>query len=99
MHGNGREGEATRSARQAGWLMVAAGLFTIANNYLPGAGHLDVAVLDVVGLAAIAIGLFAHTLPWGRWPGRATLLFAPIAFALIALADRFGGVSAFSYAP
>jgi diguanylate cyclase (GGDEF)-like protein/PAS domain S-box-containing protein len=98
MDGLGGNGEAAGRARQAGWLLVAAGLFTIANNYLPGAGHLDVAVLDLVGLAAVAIGLFAHLLPWRRWPGQVPLVFAPIAFALIALANRFGGVSPFSYA-
>ena len=93
-----RGGEASSQARQAAWLLMSAGLFTIANNYLPGSGHLDVAVLDLIGLGAVALGLFAHILPWHRWPGSATLVFAPIAFILIALANRFGGVSPFSYA-
>ncbi len=92
-----REREAAR-VRQAGWLFVAAGLFTIVNDYLPGSGHLDTRVLDAIGMAAIAIGLVARVLPWHRWPGEAALVFAPVAFALIAVANRFGGVSDFSYA-
>src|SRR5688572_15622236 len=66
-------------ARQAAWLFVAAGLFTIVNDYLPGSEHLDTRLLDAVGVAAIAIGLLARVLPWHRWPGQATLVFAPMA--------------------
>jgi diguanylate cyclase len=89
--------EAVPRARQAGWLMVAAGLVTVANNYLPGSEQLDVAVLNLVGVTAIALGLVARLLPWHRWPGAVTLVFAPVAFVLIAVANRFGGVSHFSY--
>jgi PAS domain S-box-containing protein len=89
---------ASARARQAGWLFVAAGLFTVVNDYLPGSEHLDAGLLDAIGVVAIAIGLLTRLLPWDRWPGRAALAFAPLAFALIAVANRFGGVSDFSYA-
>ncbi len=85
-------------ARKAGWLLVAAGAFTIVNNYLPGAGHLDVQVLNLIGGSAIVLGLLAHLLPWARWPAGAPLVFAPAAFVLIALGNQFGGVSSYSYA-
>jgi diguanylate cyclase len=93
-----RNAETSARARKAGWMLVAAGAFTIVNNYLPGAGHLDVEVLNLLGGAAIALGLLAHVLPWHRWPDAASLVFAPVAFVLIALGNRFGGVSDFSYA-
>jgi diguanylate cyclase len=90
--------QALARARKAGWLLAAAGVFTILNNYLPGAGHLDIGVLNLIGGAAIALGLLGRGLPWHRWPPQAPVVFAPAAFVLIALGNRFGGVSAFSYA-
>jgi hypothetical protein len=77
---------------------MAAGAFTIANNYLPGAGHLNIAVLNAIGLSAIAFAVVARLLPWRRWPPSAPILLAPIAFGLIALGNRFGGVSHYSFA-
>lgn len=44
-----RNGRASARANKAGVLLIAAGAFTIINNYLPGAGHLDVAVLNAIG--------------------------------------------------
>jgi signal transduction histidine kinase len=84
--------------RTAGLLLLAAGAFTIVNNYLPGAELLDVALLNAVGLIALAAGGTAYLLPWQRWHPRASLVLAPLAFALIAVSDRYGGVSAYSYA-
>jgi signal transduction histidine kinase len=84
--------------RQAGLLLIAAGLFTIVNNYLPGAELLDVALLNAVGLIAVLTGCLAYVLPWERWHPRASLALAALAFALIAVSNRYGGVSAFSYA-
>ena len=84
-------------ARQAAWLLSAAGCFTIANNYLPGAGHLNIGVLNLIGVSAILLGLVAHLLPWRRWSRNAPIVFAPVAFGLIALGNRFGGVSHYSF--
>jgi signal transduction histidine kinase len=83
---------------QGGRLLLAAGIFTLVNNYLPGSGHLDLAVLNTVGIVAVALGLLFLRLPWERLPLRAPLALAPIAFALISLSNLFGGVSSFSYA-
>ena len=70
----------------------------MANNYLPGAGQLNVGVLNLVGLTAMALGLVVYFLPWHRWSPKLPVVLAPLAFTLIAVADRFGGVSDYSYA-
>jgi signal transduction histidine kinase len=84
--------------RLAGLLLIAAGLFTLVNNYLPGADLLDVGVLNAVALLAVATGAVAYALPWQRWHPRTSLALGPAAFAMIAFSNRFGGVSSYSYA-
>ncbi len=49
---------------QAGRLLLAAGVFTLINNYLPGSEHLDIPVLDALGIAASVLGLLSLFLPW-----------------------------------
>jgi signal transduction histidine kinase len=88
----------SNGGRTAGLLLVAAGAFTVVNNYLPGSELLDVALLNAVGLVALASGAVAYLLPWQRWHPRASLALGLLAFALIAVSDRYGGVSAYSYA-
>jgi K+-sensing histidine kinase KdpD len=84
--------------RLGGMLLMAAGAFTLVNNYLPGSELLDVALLNAVGLIALATGLVAYLLPWQRWHHRASLSLAIVGFGLIAVSNRYGGVSAYSYA-
>jgi len=86
------------AGRQGGLLLVAAGLFTLVNNYLPGSELLDVALLNTLGLIAVVAGGIACVLPWQRWHWSASLSLAALGFTLIAISNRFGGVSAFSYA-
>lgn len=93
--GRGNQGT---PGRQGGLLLVAAGLFTLVNNYLPGSELLDVALLNAVGLVACAAGALAYVLPWQRWHPRYSLVLAALGFSLIAVSNRYGGVSAFSYA-
>ncbi|HWG94531.1 MAG TPA: histidine kinase dimerization/phospho-acceptor domain-containing protein, partial [Mycobacteriales bacterium] len=87
-----------RAGHQGGRLLLAAGAFTIANNYLPGAGHLDIALLNGVGLVTLALGAASLRFPWDRVHRRAPLVLVLIAFALIAVSNLYGGVSSFSYA-
>jgi signal transduction histidine kinase len=86
------------AGRQAAWLLFAAGALSILNNYLPGSENLDRTVLNTVGALAIVAGLLTWITPWDRFHPRATLVLAPVAFILIGVANRFGGVSAYSYA-
>jgi signal transduction histidine kinase len=88
----------TTGGAQGGRLLLAAGVFTLVNNYLPGSGHLDLAVLNTVGVVAVLLGLVCLRVPWERLPLRAPLVMAPVAFALISLSNLYGGVSSFSYA-
>ncbi|HEX9695089.1 MAG TPA: GAF domain-containing sensor histidine kinase [Actinomycetota bacterium] len=84
--------------RQAAVFLVASGVLTVVNDYLPGAELLNRAVLNSIGIAAISIGLIAWFTPWERWHPRASLVLAAAALALIATANYLGGVSAYSYA-
>jgi signal transduction histidine kinase len=89
----------SNSGRLAGLLLMASGAFTVVNNYLPGSELLDVALLNGLGLSAIALGAVAYrVLPWERWHPRASLALGLIAFLMISVSDRYGGVSAYSYA-
>ncbi len=86
------------AGRLGGLLMMAAGAFTLVNNYLPGSGLLDIALLNTIGLIALSTGALAWRAPWQRWHPRLPLLLAVEGFALIAVSNRYGGVSAYSYA-
>ena len=88
----------TTGGAQGGRLLLAAGVFTLVNNYLPGSGHLNLLVLNTVGIVATLLGLVFLRVPWERLPPRAPLGMAPLAFALISLSNLYGGVSSFSYA-
>ena len=88
----------TTGGAQGGRLLLAAGVFTLVNNYLPGSGHLDRVVLNTVALVAIALGLACLRVPWERLHQRAPLPLALVAFALLSLSNHYGGVSAYSYA-
>lgn len=94
-----RRAGTSSAARQAGLLFGAAGALAILNNYVPGSAYLDEAFLNAVGVLSLIVGALIPRLPWGRWPDRATLVITPFAFALIAVANQRGGVSAYSYAP
>ena len=83
---------------QGGRLLTAAGIFTLVNNYLPGSGHLDLAVLNTIAAVAIALGLLLLRMPWERMHPRAPLAMTPVAFALLSLSNLYGDVSAYSYA-
>jgi signal transduction histidine kinase len=84
--------------RQAAYLLLAAGVLSIVNNYLPGSENLDRQVLNLIGVLAIVAAGLAWITPWDRFHPRTTLVLAPVALTLIAVANRFGGVSAYSYA-
>lgn len=87
---------AERSRRQA-LLGRLAAVFYLGSGSLglvtlplpaPGSSRLATTLVCIVALALGGATWFA---PWGRWPRRASLAVVPPAFALIALANLFGG--------
>jgi diguanylate cyclase (GGDEF)-like protein len=92
------ESPAERAARQAAWLYLIAGLLSIVTVYLPGTRNADRTVVTVIGIIAIVIGALVRSLPWGRWPHSATLGLVAIALALIAVGNRWGSVTPYTYA-
>jgi signal transduction histidine kinase len=93
---------AERSRRQA-LLGRLAAVFYLGSGVLglvtlplpaPGANRVATGVVSVVALAA---GIAIWLAPWGTWPRRASLWIVPPAFALIALANTFGGSDLHTY--
>ena len=84
--------------RQGGQLPLAAGAFTLVNNYIPGSGHLDVPVLNLVAALAPLPGAVCLVVPWERLPLRAQLVVVLAAFVMLATGSHYGDVSAYSYA-
>lgn len=87
------------AARQGAVLFGVAGILTILNNFVPGSSYLDETFLHAVGVLCLVFGAVVAALPWDRWPARASVVLAPLAFAIIAVANQRGGVSTYSYAP
>jgi two-component system OmpR family sensor kinase len=76
--------------RLAAVFYAGSGLLGLVTLPLP-APHSNRLAIMLVSAVALAIGIAAWFAPWGNWPRRASLLLAPPAFALIALANAFGG--------
>jgi diguanylate cyclase (GGDEF)-like protein len=92
------EHASVRAARQGAWLYLIAGLLSIVTVYLPGNHGEDRPVITIIGLIGISISAAVRLLPWSRWPHAATLSLVAIALALIAVGDRWGSVSPYTYA-
>ena len=89
--------ERESQARQGGWFFLAAGILTILNNYVPGGEYLDKGFMLGLGVVVIVLGLVVLRLPWSRWPRWTELTMPAISFALIAMANNAGGVSAYTF--
>jgi signal transduction histidine kinase len=76
--------------RLAAVFYAGSGLLGLVTLPLP-APHSSRLGTMLVCVAALAVGIAVWFAPWGRWPRRATLALVPPAFALIALANLFGG--------
>ena len=76
--------------RLAAVFYLGSGLLGLVTLPLPAPGSNRLAT-TLISAVALAIGTAAWLAPWGRWPRRATLWVVPPAFALIALANVFGG--------
>jgi PAS domain S-box-containing protein len=89
--------ERESNARQGGWFFLAAGILTILNNYVPGGEYLDKGFMLGLGIGCILLGLVVLRLPWSRWRRWTELTLPVLSFALIALANNAGGVSAYTF--
>ena len=83
--------------RSAGVLFVISGAVNLVAIAQPVSGDNLLGEL-LVGLAVTATGLILWVLPWGRWPLRASLWLAPMAFIFIGLSNWAGGRDPWSYA-
>ena len=86
------------AGRQGGQLLLAAGVFTLINNYLPGSEHLELPVLNAIGVLAVLIGAGCLVVPWDRLHLRAPLVIVVLALIMLSTAAIYGNVSAYSYA-
>ncbi len=84
--------------RQGGQLLLAAGAFTLVNDYLPGSSHLNLAVLNALGVTALLLGALAVRFPWQRHPPRAPMVLLPVTLGLLVLSGVYGEISPYSYA-
>jgi diguanylate cyclase (GGDEF)-like protein len=83
--------------RLAAALFVGAGVLafvSIPTLPSPTAGWITVAI----GTVAVALGWFTAAAPWNRWRPGASFWLAPVALALIALANGVGSHEAYDYA-
>jgi signal transduction histidine kinase len=76
--------------RLAAVFYLGSGLLGLVTLPLPAPDSNRLAT-TLVCAVALAIGGAIWLAPWGKWPRRATLCVIPPAFALIALANAFGG--------
>ena len=76
--------------RLAAVFYAGSGLLGLVTLPLPAPASDPFAVM-LVSVVALAAGVAAWFVPWGRLPRRATLCVVPPGFALIAVANIFGG--------
>ena len=82
--------------RLAAVFYAGSGVLGLVTLPLPAPGSNRLAIL-LVSAVALVIGVAAWFAPWGRWPRRATLSLVPPGFAMIAVANTFGGTDLRAY--
>lgn len=83
-------------ARLAAVFLAGGGALGLVTLPLPAPG-LNVIGCTAVSVAAIALGAATWSAPWAAWPRRASLAIVPPAFALVALANVYGGQDPHTY--
>jgi signal transduction histidine kinase len=86
----------TLLGRLAAVFYIGSGLLGLVTLPLPAPGLNRVATATVC-VVALAAGVVIWVAPWGAWPRRASLWVVPPAFALIALANGYGGSDPHTY--
>jgi signal transduction histidine kinase len=82
--------------RLAAVFYIGCALLGLATLPLPAPG-VDRTVTAVLAVIALVLGIAIWMAPWGAWPRRAGLVLVPPSFALIALANTFGGTDLYTY--
>jgi len=82
--------------RMAAVFYIGSGVLGLVTLPLPAPGS-DRIATGAVCAAALVAGIVIWHAPWGTWPRRASLVLVPPAFALIALANTFGGSDVHTY--
>jgi hypothetical protein len=82
--------------RLAAVFYIGCALLGLATLPLPAPGS-DRTVTAILAVLALVLGLAIWMAPWGAWPRRAGLVLVPPSFALIALANTFGGTDLYTY--
>ena len=82
--------------RLAAVFYMGSGLLGLVTLPLPAPG-LNRAATALISAAALVAGVAIWFAPWGSWPRRASLWVVPPGFALIALANTFGGSDLHTY--
>ena len=76
-------GPSAIAGRMAAWCLMACGALLSISPYVRPTDGIDTDATTVVGLVVIAVGILTRLAPWDRWSGRATLLIAVAALALL----------------
>jgi signal transduction histidine kinase len=84
------------SGRLAAMFFAGSGVLGLVTLPLPAPGS-NVTVVAAVCATALALGAAFWHAPWERWPRPASLGIVPLAFALIALGNVFGGTDRLLY--
>jgi signal transduction histidine kinase len=90
-------GSPRTAARLGGVLFALSGVLALANAAAPDLGRGGRTAVALVGAADLVLAVLAFALPWERWRPRATLVLMLAAFAVIAGANRYSEVPAYSY--
>src|SRR4051812_3474270 len=77
--------------RLAAVLFLGSGIVLVVTIPLPAPSDFDRVGTLIVGVIALLVGAFAWEAPWDRWPRWASLCIIPVALALIAAGNVFGG--------
>jgi signal transduction histidine kinase len=90
-------GSPRTAARLGGILFALSGVLALANAAAPELAPGGRVAVALVGAADAVLAVLAFALPWERWRPRATLVIVLAAFAVIAGANRYSKVPAYSY--
>jgi len=88
---SGDQARARLTARLAAFLFLGSGVLLLINVPLPGPADLNRVGEAVVGAAAVVTGAVVWRIHWERYDLRWQLVLIPLALALIALGNSFGG--------